>query len=96
MIARPICDVGKSPGLPRADFQRSAIELKSGPENLGHRTKTTAVTAAFEEYVHKRRQQRILDLAGNIEYEPDYDYKRCGVGAGSPDPCAARSVASFG
>lgn len=41
----------------------------------GHRTKKEAVTAALKEYVQRRRQQRILDLAGQIEYEPDYDYK---------------------
>jgi len=41
----------------------------------GHRTKKEAVTAALKEYIQRRRQQRILDLVGQIEYEPDYDYK---------------------
>lgn len=41
----------------------------------GHRTKKEAVTAALKEYVQRRRQQRILDLVGQIQYEPDYDYK---------------------
>jgi len=40
-----------------------------------HRTKKEAVTAALREYVARRRQQRILDLVGQIEYESDYDYK---------------------
>ena len=40
-----------------------------------HRTKKEAVTAALKEYVQRRRQQRILELAGQIEYEPDYDHK---------------------
>ncbi len=40
-----------------------------------HKTKKEAVTAALEEYVQRRRQQRVLDLAGQIEYEPDYKYK---------------------
>ena len=40
-----------------------------------HRTKKEAVTAALEEYVRRRRQQRILDLVGSIEYDPRYDYK---------------------
>ena len=35
-----------------------------------HRTKKEAVTAALKEYVQRRRQQRILELAGQIEYEP--------------------------
>lgn len=41
----------------------------------GHRTKKDAVTAALEEYVQRRRQQRILELVGTIDYDPDYDYK---------------------
>jgi len=41
----------------------------------GHRTKKDAVTAALKEYVQRRRQQRILELVGTIDYDPDYDYK---------------------
>ena len=40
-----------------------------------HTTKKEAVTAALKEYVQRRRQHRILDLAGQIEYEPSYDHK---------------------
>ncbi len=40
-----------------------------------HRTKKEAVTAALEEYIQRRRQQRILDLVGEIDYDADYDYK---------------------
>ena len=40
-----------------------------------HKTKKEAVTAALKEYVQRRRQQRILELAGEIEYEPGYDHK---------------------
>ena len=40
-----------------------------------HKTKKAAVTAALEEYVRRRRQLEILDLAGTIEFDPDYDYK---------------------
>ena len=40
-----------------------------------HKTKKEAVTAALEEYVRYRRQLRVLDLAGTIDYAPDYDYK---------------------
>jgi Arc/MetJ family transcription regulator len=40
-----------------------------------HKTKKEAVTAALKEYVQRRRQQRVLDLVGQIEYEPDYEYK---------------------
>jgi hypothetical protein len=42
----------------------------------GHRTKKEAVTAALEEYVQRRQQLAILELAGRIEYYSDYDYKK--------------------
>lgn len=41
----------------------------------GHCSKRDAVTAALEEYVQRRRQPRILDLVGTIDYDPNYDYK---------------------
>lgn len=41
----------------------------------GHRTKREAVTAALEEYVRRREQLRILELAGKIDYAPGHDYK---------------------
>jgi Arc/MetJ family transcription regulator len=40
-----------------------------------HKTKKEAVTSALREYIRRRKQGRILDLQGTIEYEPDYDYK---------------------
>lgn len=41
----------------------------------GHRTKKAAVTAALQEYIRRRKQLGILQLAGKIEYDPLYDYK---------------------
>lgn len=40
-----------------------------------HRTKKAAVTAALQEYVQRRKQQKILNLTGRVDYDPDYDYK---------------------
>jgi Arc/MetJ family transcription regulator len=40
-----------------------------------HRTKKEAVTAALQEYVKRRRQQDILDLTGQVVFDPAYDYK---------------------
>ena len=40
-----------------------------------HRTKKDAVTAALDEYIRRRKQMRILDLFGTIDYQEDYDYK---------------------
>jgi Arc/MetJ family transcription regulator len=42
----------------------------------GHRTKREAVTRALEEYVQRKRQLRVLELFGTIEFDPDFDYKR--------------------
>lgn len=41
-----------------------------------HRTKKEAVTSALQEYVRRRRQLQILDLAGRIPMDASYDYKR--------------------
>ena len=41
----------------------------------GHRTKREAVTAALQEYVNRRKQQRILELVDQIAYDKRYDYK---------------------
>ena len=41
-----------------------------------HKTKKDAVTAALDEYVRLRRQWKILDLFGTVDFEPSYDYKR--------------------
>lgn len=41
----------------------------------GHRTKKAAVTAALEEYIRRRKQLQILELFGQIDYDPGYDYK---------------------
>ena len=46
-------------------------------QKLGrHRTKKETVNAALEEYVQRRKQQRILSLFGTIDFNPNYDYKR--------------------
>lgn len=41
-----------------------------------HRTKKATVTAALDEYIQRRKQMRILELFGTIEYEKAYNYKR--------------------
>ena len=41
-----------------------------------HKTKKEAVTAALDEYVRRRKQLDILKLAGTIDYDPTYDYKK--------------------
>lgn len=41
----------------------------------GEKTKKAAVTKALEEYVARRERRRLLDLAGTLDWDPDYDYK---------------------
>jgi Arc/MetJ family transcription regulator len=40
-----------------------------------HKTKKDAVTAALAEYVQRRKQLRILEAFGSIDFDPKYDYK---------------------
>lgn len=44
-------------------------------ELSGERTKSAAVTKALEEFIARRRQKRVLDLVGKLEWDTDYDYK---------------------
>ena len=41
----------------------------------GHRTKKATVTEALREYIMRRKQRRVLDLFGAVDYDADYDYK---------------------
>ena len=41
-----------------------------------HRSKKEAVTQALHEYIRSRKQMRIFELAGKIDFDPDYDYKK--------------------
>jgi hypothetical protein len=41
----------------------------------GERTKKAAVTKALQEFIARRRQKRVLELMGKLEWDPTYDYK---------------------
>ena len=41
----------------------------------GQTTKKAAVTEALQEYIARRKQARIADLFGTVDYDPKYDYK---------------------
>jgi hypothetical protein len=47
-----------------------AMELSKLP------TKKATVNEALQEFVQRRRQLKILDLFGKIDYDPKYDYKK--------------------
>ena len=44
-------------------------------EVSGERTKKAAVTKALEEFIARRRQRRVLELFGRLEWDAGYDYK---------------------
>ncbi len=44
-------------------------------ELSGERTKKAAVTKALREFIARRRQKRLLDLMGKLEWDSSYDYK---------------------
>ncbi len=59
-----------------------AINLSIDPELIeralevsGERTKKAAVTKALQEFVARRRQERMLELFGKLEWDEAYDYK---------------------
>jgi hypothetical protein len=51
------------------DLIERALELS------GERTKKAAVTKALQEFIARRRQKRLLDLMGKLDWESSYDYK---------------------
>jgi hypothetical protein len=44
-------------------------------ELSGERTKKAAVTKALQEFIARRRQKRLLELMGKLEWDSGYDYK---------------------
>jgi Arc/MetJ family transcription regulator len=44
-------------------------------EVSGERTKKAAVTKALQEFIARRRQKRLLDLMGKLEWDSSYNYK---------------------
>lgn len=44
-------------------------------EVSGETTRTAAVTLALREFIARREQAGILDLAGTLEWDETYDYK---------------------
>lgn len=41
----------------------------------GERTREAAVTRALQEVIARRRQKRVLDLMGQLEWDESFDYK---------------------
>jgi hypothetical protein len=41
----------------------------------GEKTKKAAVTRALEEFIARRKQKRLLQLMGTLEWDSSFDYK---------------------
>ncbi|TAJ94097.1 MAG: type II toxin-antitoxin system VapB family antitoxin [Gammaproteobacteria bacterium] len=41
----------------------------------GEKTKKAAVTRALQEFIARRRQKRLLELFGSLDWDESYDYK---------------------
>lgn len=59
-----------------------ATNLAIDPELLNHalavsgvRTKKETVTIALQEFIARREQRKLLDLAGTLDWDQNYDYK---------------------
>jgi Arc/MetJ family transcription regulator len=42
----------------------------------GYRTKRETVNEALREFIERRQRLELVKLAGQVEYDPKYDYKR--------------------
>src|SRR5262245_39054628 len=62
-------------------------------EVSGERTKKAAVTRALEEFIARRKQRRLIDLMGKLEWDEGFDYKaeRSRRGPSSPTRASGRS-----
>ena len=49
--------------------------LERALEVSGERTKKAAVTKALQEFIARRRQKRLLELIGKLEWDESYNYK---------------------
>ena len=49
--------------------------LEEAVEVSGAKTKKAAVTLALEEFIARRRQAKLRQLFGQLEWASDYDYK---------------------
>jgi len=50
--------------------------LKAARRIGGHRSDRATVLEALHEYIQRRRQAKIIELFGKIEYAEGYDYKK--------------------
>jgi hypothetical protein len=50
--------------------------LEQAKRVSGLKTKKDTVTLALKEFISRRKQEKIIDFFGSIDYDHDYDYKK--------------------
>jgi hypothetical protein len=50
--------------------------LQEGLALSNHPTATALIEAALREYIQRRKQLKVLELFGTIDYEEEYNYKQ--------------------
>ena len=58
-----------------ADLSIDPKLIKRALEVSGERTKEAGVTKALQEFISRRRQKRLLDLMGKLEWDVTYDHR---------------------
>ena len=57
------------------NFSIDPALIERALEVSGERTKKAAVTKALQEFIARRRQRRLLELMGTLEWDDAFDYK---------------------
>jgi Arc/MetJ family transcription regulator len=52
------------------------VLIERALEVSGERTKKAAVTMALREFIARRKQKRLLELMGKLEWDESFDYKQ--------------------
>jgi Arc/MetJ family transcription regulator len=50
--------------------------LKEAHKVGGYKTKKATVTQALQEFIQRRKQMRIIELFGKIDFDPDWDPRK--------------------
>jgi hypothetical protein len=66
---------GETIGERRIDFAIDDSLIEEARRLGEYKTAVEVLRAALEEFVRHRKQLRILELFGTVDFDPEYDYK---------------------
>ena len=73
--ARPLCILVRGGSRMASNLSIDPDLIERALEVSGGRTKKAAVTKALQEFIARRKQKRLLELMGKLEWDQSYDYK---------------------